>query len=67
MEEERLKTIEQYDIHLNIWYIIEITLIEPINYPICHALGRDKVLILGSVPSDKMNETTKKVEIVKHP
>ena len=33
----------------------------PISYPICHALGRDKVLVLGSIPKESFGEATGKL------
>jgi hypothetical protein len=67
MESERLDTIEQYDIQRDIWYLVEIKMHQAIGFPVCHALGRDKVLILGSVPTETFDGKSGKLLLGKEP
>ncbi len=48
IENERLDSIEQYDIVEDKWTLIDIKLSLPMSNMVCHAIGREKVLILGT-------------------
>ena len=45
---EQMDTIEQYDINNNSWRTLEIKIMYPVSHFVTHALGKDKVLIMGT-------------------
>ena len=45
---EQMDSIEQYDIDYNKWRRLEVRIMHPVNNFITHALGKDKVLIMGT-------------------
>lgn len=58
MTDERLDCIEQYDIQRDAWKVLDIRLTYPMSSNICHALGKDRVLILGCSGEQLQNPTT---------
>ena len=58
MENERLDSIEQYDIQKDSWTVLDIKLSHSLAQNICHALGKDRVLILGCTPEQIQNPKT---------
>ena len=45
---EQMDSIEQYDIDRNKWRRLEIKIMQPVSSFVTHALGKDKVLIMGT-------------------
>lgn len=55
---EQMDTIEQYDIDHNKWRLLEVKIMHPVSSFVTHALGKDKVLIMGTHNRTMTNQET---------
>jgi hypothetical protein len=58
MDNTSLDSIEQYDIADDSWRVLDIKLTYPMTGNLCHALGKDRVLILGCTMDQVQNPKT---------
>jgi len=64
---DQMDSIEQYMIDQNKWIKLEIRITFPVSHFITHALGKDKVLIMGTYNLQEVNRDTGAITVDRRP